>query len=185
MKNLPRPGADCERLVAVLGSSSSKEGDPSYETAVDLGHEIVRRGGSVLCGGYGGIMEAACRGARDAGGEAVGVILAGGGEPNLWVTQRVVAEDLAERLRRLRDLARAWIFMPRGLGTLLELVWVAESIVKGEALPRPVVLFGPFWKPLVETVLSEATGARREDLLRCLRWASDPQEAARLALPDS
>lgn len=60
------------------------------------------------------------------------------------------------RLRRLLDEANAWIFLPRGLGTMLELVWMAESVVKADAAPRPFVLLGDFWRPTVETALAEA-----------------------------
>jgi uncharacterized protein (TIGR00725 family) len=168
--------------IAVLGSSLPEEGTPEYERARALGREIAGRGGTVLCGGYGGVMEAACRGASEAGGEAIGVVLEGGAEPNRWVTRRIVAEDLAARLRRLRDLAEAWIFLPRGLGTMLELLWIAESIVKGQTPPRPLVLLGDFWQPTLETALAEASSLPGAEKLRaCIRVVEDPSSAVAAA----
>jgi predicted Rossmann-fold nucleotide-binding protein len=158
------------------------EGEPDYETARELGGEIARSGAAVLCGGYGGVMEAACRGAAEAGGATIGVVLRGRGEPNRWVTEAVVVPDLSERLHRLRDLGDAWIFLPHGLGTMLELVWIAESIVKGEAAPRPLVCLGSFWEPTLSTIRAEAAGPGASALEAVLRFAQEPSEAASLAL---
>ncbi|HEY1252522.1 MAG TPA: LOG family protein [Thermoanaerobaculia bacterium] len=169
--------------VAVLGSSLPVEGEPAYAEGLDVGREIARRGARVVCGGYGGVMEAACRGAAEAGGASVGVVLAGRGTPNRFVTETVAAADLAERLRLLRDLPGAWIVLPRGLGTLLELVWIAESIVKGDASPRPLVLLGEFWRAAAETAIREASRAEgRAALESSLRRCATPAEAVAAAL---
>jgi len=168
--------------IAVFGSSRPVEGEPAYEEARSLGREIARKGARVVCGGYGGVMEAACRGAAEAGGASVGVVLAGRGTPNRFVTEAIVAADLSERLRRLRDLPDAWIVLPRGLGTLLELVWIAESLVKGDARPRPLVLLGDFWWPTVETALREASPSEGAAALKSsLRLCATPSEAATAA----
>jgi predicted Rossmann-fold nucleotide-binding protein len=139
----------------------------------------------VICGGYGGVMEAACRGASEEGGESLGVVLAGRGEPNLWVTTTLPARNFGDRLARLRDLCDGWIFLPRGLGTMLEIVWLAESIVKREAVARPFVFLGDFWKPTLEAVLREATGPGAEDLAACVRRANDPEETVELVCRDA
>lgn len=171
--------------VGVFGSSRPSEGDPAYAEARRLGRELARRGARVVCGGYGGVMEAACRGAAEAGGATRGVVLAGRGSPNAWVVEATVAVDLGERLRLLRDTSDAWVFLPRGLGTMLELLWMAESLVKREASPRPLVLVGDFWRPLVESALAEAAGpSGAEDLRKALRFAADVSEAATAAMGD-
>jgi uncharacterized protein (TIGR00730 family) len=169
--------------IAVFGSSLPVEGEAAYAEARELGREIARRGAGVLCGGYGGVMEAVCRGAAEAGGSSVGVVLAGRGAPNRFVTETIVAADLPERLRLLRDRPGAWIVLPRGLGTLLEVVWIAESIVKGDARPRPLVLLGDFWRPMVETAIREASrGEGGEALERSVRRCATPAEAVEAAL---
>ncbi|HKD19933.1 MAG TPA: hypothetical protein VKG23_18925, partial [Thermoanaerobaculia bacterium] len=86
--------------VGVFGSSLPSEPDSEYEVARELGRHIARGGGRVVCGGYGGVMEAACRGAAEAGGSSLGVVLAGRAAPNPWVSEAVAALDLADRLRR-------------------------------------------------------------------------------------
>lgn len=169
--------------IGVFGSSLPAEGDPAYEEARELGLEIARRGARVACGGYGGVMEAVCRGASEAGGSSVGIVLAGRGAPNRFVTESIVAADLADRLRRLRDLPDAWIVLPRGLGTLLELVWIAESIVKGDTRGRPLVFLGDSWRPVVSMILAEASeAAGAADLRSAMRTAATPAEAVAAAL---
>jgi uncharacterized protein (TIGR00730 family) len=170
--------------ISVFGSSLPAEGSAAYQQAQELGSEIARRGGRVVCGGYGGVMEAACRGAAEAGGASVGVILQGRGAPNRWVTESIAEADLPERLRRLRDLADAWIFLPHGLGTMLELVWIAESVVKGDARPRPFVLLGDFWRLTLETALAEASSSSHTAALRAsIRFAATPAEAVAAVFP--
>jgi uncharacterized protein (TIGR00725 family) len=168
--------------VGVFGSSLPEEGSAAYEEAREIGREIARRGGRVVCGGYGGVMEAACRGAAEAGGESLGVLLDGRGEGNRWLTQRAHEKDLSARLRRLRDESEGWLFLPHGLGTMLEIVWIAESVVKGDAPAQPFVLLGGFWRPTVETALDEASNPSGAGRLRgCVRFAETAAEAVRAA----
>jgi predicted Rossmann-fold nucleotide-binding protein len=128
-------------------------------------------------------MEAVCRGAAEAGGTTRGVVLAGRGEANAWVREATVASDLGDRLRILRDSSDAWIFLPHGLGTMLELLWIAESVVKNEATPRPFVLVGEFWRALLGSALAEAASPAGAKALRdCVHFASTVPEAASAAL---
>ncbi len=128
-------------------------------------------------------MEAVCRGAAEEGGRSLGVLLEDRGAPNRWVSETVVMPNLAYRLLRLRDESDAWIFLPRGLGTMLELVWIAESLVKGETPPRPFVLLGDFWRPTLETALAEASNPAGAAALRAsIRFAATPAEAVSLAV---
>ena len=127
-------------------------------------------------------MEAACRGAAQEGGASLGVLLEGRGDGNRWLTERAREKDLAGRLRRLRDESDGWIFLPRGLGTMLEIVWIAESVVKGDVAARPFVLLGEFWRPSVETALAEASNPEGAARLRAaVRFAASPAEAVQAA----
>lgn len=58
--------------VSVIGGSTVD--DPTYETAREVGHLLAARGHTVVCGGYGGVMEAVCRGANAEGGHTVGIL---------------------------------------------------------------------------------------------------------------
>ena len=60
--------------IAVFGSSEPSDGDPLYERAQRLGHRLAKAGFGVITGGYGGVMEAASRGAYEAGGKSIGVV---------------------------------------------------------------------------------------------------------------
>ena len=162
--------------IAVLGSSRAVEDRSDYERAVEIGREIARRGGRVVCGGYGGIMEAACRGAAEAGGTSLGVLLPGG-EPNRFVSETVREDDLGGRLRRLTDESSAAIFLPRGLGTMLEIAWMAESIAKGYVASRPLVFLGTFWRRTIALAVSEAAGPSAEKLACSIHFVSTAEEA--------
>lgn len=166
--------------IAVLGSSRAAEGSPDYQHAVTIGREIARRGGRVVCGGYGGVMEAVCRGASEAGGRSLGVLLSSG-EPNRWVSEVVREDDLAGRLRRLTTESNAAIFLPRGLGTMLEIAWMAESIAKGHVALRPLVFLGLFWRRSVALAVAEAAGPGADALAGCVRFVSTPDEAVAAA----
>ncbi|HEX9304490.1 MAG TPA: LOG family protein [Thermoanaerobaculia bacterium] len=162
--------------IAVLGSSRAAQDSVDYERAVEVGREIARRGGRVVCGGSGGIMEAACRGAAEAGGTSLGVLLRNG-EPNRFVSATVREGDLGSRLRRLTDESSAAIFLPRGLGTMLEIAWTAESIAKSRIDPRPLVFLGLFWRRTVALAVSEAVGPGAETLARSIDFVSTAEEA--------
>jgi uncharacterized protein (TIGR00725 family) len=169
--------------IGVFGSSLPSEGSARYEEARRVGREIARRGARVVCGGYGGVMEAACRGASEEGGRSLGILLAGRGEGNRWLSESARESDLSARLRRLRDESDAWIFLPRGLGTMLEMVWMAETVVKGDSPPRPFVLLGGFWRSTLELALAEASDPAGARALRfSVRYADTPAEAVRSAI---
>jgi uncharacterized protein (TIGR00725 family) len=168
--------------IGVFGSSLPREGEAAYEQAREIGQLVARRGGRVVCGGYGGVMEAVCRGAVEAGGSSLGVVLEGRPDPNSWVTRISPEPNLAARLTRLRDASDAWIFLPRGLGTMLELIWVAESVVKGDVHARPFVLLGDFWQSTVEKAIVEASRLTGAQALRAsLSVCAGPADAVEAA----
>jgi len=162
--------------IAVLGSSRAGEDSRDYQQALVVGREIARRGGRVVCGGDGGVMEAVCRGAAEAGGANLGVLL-GTGEPNRWVSEVIREADLAGRLRRLRDESSSAIFLPRGLGTMLEIAWMAESITKAYVAPRPLVFLGLFWRRTVALAVAQAAGPGAKALTASIRFVSTPEDA--------
>ncbi|MDQ5859142.1 MAG: LOG family protein [Acidobacteriota bacterium] len=167
--------------IAVLGSSRAAADSSDYQHALSIGREISRRGGRVVCGGYGGIMEAVCRGASEAGGSSLGVLL-GNGEPNAWVSAVVREDDLAARLRRLSAESSAAIFLSRGLGTLLEIAWMAESIAKGHVPARPLVFLGLFWRRAAALAVGEAVGPGASALAASVRFVAAPEQAVAEAM---
>ena len=147
------------RSVGVFGSSEPEAGLPAYEEARRLGALLARAGARVVNGGYGGVMEAASRGAREAGGEALGVMgsFFSGRGPNPWLTEVIPSGDLFERTRLLIDLSDAFIILPGKSGTIAELAFL-WALDRARMLGRkPVVLCGPIWPDLLDAI--ERAGA--------------------------
>jgi len=138
-------------VITVFGSSSVGPGDPVYEAAGRLG-EAIARAGWVLCnGGYGGTMEAAAAAARRAGGYVVGVTCrVFNSRPNPYLNEEVCAATLAERIDLLIQRADGFVALPGGTGTLAELGLACELVSKRFGRPRPIVLLGDYWMPLIE-----------------------------------
>jgi uncharacterized protein (TIGR00730 family) len=136
-------------VVAVFGSSTLTASDPAYAEIRDLGAQLARRGFAVMTGGYGGAMEAASRGAHEAGGSVIGVTVdlfehRGGANP--WVSDRVHTPDLYARLKHLVHEADAFVAVTGSIGTLTEL-FLAWTMLSVSARPSaPLVLMGSHWR---------------------------------------
>jgi len=143
------------KTVTVFGSGAVAPLDPLYQTAAELGRQIAQRGWTLCNGGYGGTMEAAARGAVEAGGHTIGVtcLAFGRAGPNPYIRQEVCTPDLFARLQTLLKLGQAYVVLPGGTGTLLELAAVWEMFNKGLLRRRgAVVLLGAHWRPLIPCV---------------------------------
>jgi hypothetical protein len=170
------------RTVGVFGSGEPLPGEPVYEQARRTGELLARAGCSVLNGGYGGVMEGASRGAREAGGHVVGVTVASFSDrpPNPYLIEERREPDLYARTRRLIEGSDAFIILPGRSGTLAELtlVW---ALCRSRQMPdKPVALLGEAWAAFLEAL-------RRLDfleprLLDLTRHAPSPEEAVAWAL---
>ena len=166
--------------IAVYGSSSLSERDPGYQLAFDLGAALARKGATVLTGGYGGVMEAASRGASEAGGHVVGVTVElenYRGPGNRWVGERVHTAELLERLKHLVVEPDARIALEPSPGTLTEvfLAWTLANF--GEIRPGSLILLGPQWPDFLE-----ANHDVMRSVLPLVTYAGTVNEAVRLAL---
>jgi len=148
-----------DRVVTIFGSYSPRPGEALYELAYRIGHALATAGYTVCNGGYDGTMEAACRGAKDAGGRTIGVTCAifsdYRGKPlkaNPYVDREIVHEDVFARIQEMMRLGDAFVVLEGGTGTLTELAIVWEFVCKGLIAPRPIVIVGDFWRPLVDRV---------------------------------
>ena len=150
-------------VVTVFGSSFPQPLSPAYQLAYDLGQAIAQAGWTLCNGGYGGTMEAAARGACEAGGHTIGVTCGAFGRrcgANAFIRQEIPTFDLLARLNTLVRLASAYVVLPGGTGTLLELALVWELLNK-RMIRRaaPLVLLGKHWGPVVELVRREQPDA--------------------------
>ncbi|OHB75387.1 MAG: hypothetical protein A2Z25_16080 [Planctomycetes bacterium RBG_16_55_9] len=118
-------------------------------------------------------MLAAAKGAAEAGGEVIGVTCSAfkSGKANVYITREMVTESLEERLDTLIELGRAYVVLPGGTGTLLELakVWELKNKRFLET-KKPIILVGGFWKPLVDLVATDDPDSRRY-----VKLADDPK----------
>jgi uncharacterized protein (TIGR00730 family) len=163
----------CPR-VAVFGGSRCAPGEPDWEVALELGRGIAAAGWTLVTGGYGGIMEAASRGAREAGGPAVGVLCSvfrSGG--NAYLTETMVTPDLFARVRTIVENGHAYVVLPGSTGTLVELAMVWEFLNKGILRERPLIVVGGFWHPVIELLGGESLADNRVQPPKWARRAAD------------
>lgn len=130
--------------ITVFGSARFKEGHEYYEMARRLGSEMACLGFTVMTGGGPGIMEAANRGAKEAGGRSIGcnIILPKEQKPNPYLDRWVDIDFFFVRKVLLTKYSYGFIVMPGGYGTMDEFFESVTLIQTGKILKFPVVLFG-------------------------------------------
>ncbi len=141
--------------VSIFGSARIKPGEKYYELASDTAREIVKAGFAVITGGGGGIMEAANKGASDAGGKSIGlnIELPMEQKPNKYQNLSLNFRYFFCRKVMFSKYANGFIVMPGGFGTMDEFF---ESMVLIQTLKQahfPVILMGTnFWSGLIEWI---------------------------------
>lgn len=173
------------RIITVFGSSRPAEDDSEYEQARELGWALASKGFTVCTGGYGGVMEAASRGAKDAGGKTLAVTAAFFEvKLNRWVDEELRVRTWQQRLFKLVRAERGYVACKGGTGTLVELSVVWEMLNKRVMRPRPFVALGEFWRPIVERVreveapAGASAGKWGESNARRIHIAPSPEAAA-------
>lgn len=137
--------------VTVFGSARFLEDNPHYVKARAVGKMLAEEGFAVITGGGGGIMEAANRGAYEAGGTSVGLNIELPHEQNLnsYTTESMPFRYFFARKVMLAYAASALICFPGGFGTLDEMFEVITLVQTGKMPPVPIILVGSeFWQPL-------------------------------------
>ena len=139
-------------VVTIFGSSHLKDGEPEYQKALELGRVLAKTGYTVCNGGYGGVMEASARGAKEAGGRTIGVTTGEfGGFRNLWIDEEIRMKKWAKRLFKLIELGDAYVVFDGATGTLVELFIVWEMLNK-KLINKPLIVFGGILKEMVTQV---------------------------------
>jgi uncharacterized protein (TIGR00730 family) len=139
--------------VTVFGSARFKEDHSYYALARQVGARLTDIGFTVMTGGGPGIMEAANRGAREAGGRSIGcnIILPQEQQANPYLDQVLTFRYFFIRKVMLVKYSYAFIVMPGGVGTMDELFEALTLIQTRKILSFPVVLMGEeYWQPLVD-----------------------------------
>ncbi|HEV8061172.1 MAG TPA: TIGR00730 family Rossman fold protein [Gemmataceae bacterium] len=139
--------------VTVFGSARFREDQPHYRLAREVGVQLAQAGFTVMTGGGPGIMEAANRGAKDAGGYSVGcnIELPKEQQPNPYLDRWVTFPDFFVRKMMLIKYSYAFIALPGGFGTLDEIFETATLIQTAKIQDFPLVLMGKeYWRPLLD-----------------------------------
>lgn len=155
--------------VTVFGSARFDENNRWYRMARAVSAEVSRSGFTIMTGGGPGIMEAANRGARDAGGLSVGcnITLPHEQSCNPYLDRFVEFRYFFVRKVMLVKYSYAFIVMPGGFGTLDELFESATLIQTGKIEDFPIVLMGKdYWEPMLDfvrdTMVQEGTIAQAD-----------------------
>jgi hypothetical protein len=173
--------------VTIFGSARVREEDPVYQRAQDLGRRFAEAGLAVVTGGGPGVMEAANRGAHEAGGLSVGfnIDLPHEQHHNPYLDIGVTFRHFYARKTMLVKAAEGFVMFPGGFGTLDELFEALTLIQTGKVLDFPVVLFGrDQWEGLLGWIRDRplAEGFINAEDIDLLYVTDDPQEAVEIIL---
>jgi uncharacterized protein (TIGR00730 family) len=173
--------------VAVFGSARTKPGSPEYELSREIGAGLARAGFAVITGGGPGSMEAANKGAHEAGGLSIGCNIELPHEQHLnpYVDLSIEFHYFFARKTMFVKYADAFVIMPGGFGTLDELFESLTLIQTGRIRNFPVVLMGhAYWDGLLAWMrdVQLPAGAIAQADLDLLRVTDDPVEAVRIVL---
>ncbi|MGD9366940.1 MAG: TIGR00730 family Rossman fold protein [Desulfobacteraceae bacterium] len=141
--------------VSIFGSARTKPGDPVYQQARQIAAAFAREGFAVITGGGGGVMEAANKGATEAGGNSVGlnIKLPFEQKPNEFANVQVEFNYFFIRKVMFMKYAAAYIGLPGGFGTLDEIFEVMTLIQTRRIKPFPVILVGSaYWNGLLDWI---------------------------------
>ena len=174
--------AEVGRAVAVFGSARTPVDSSDYETARRVGEALAKAGFAVITGGGPGAMEAANRGAHEAGGLSIGCNIELPHEQHLnhYVDISIEFHYFFARKTMFVKYADGFVIMPGGFGTLDELFEALTLIETGKIRNFPVVLIGhAYWDGLLDWMrrVQLPAGAITEADLALLTVTDDPAEA--------
>src|SRR2546421_7328378 len=171
-----KPMITNEKIITIFGGSKCREGDSEYSQALRVGELLADAGFTICTGGYSGVMEAASRGTHERGGRVIGITMNQfKSEPNPYLTEKVPSEHFYERLQRLITQSVGYIALRGGMGTVTEISLVWNKLQTKVLEPRPLVLLGDCWPPVVEAWQSNL--AVSDNDVQILDFAVTPEEA--------
>jgi len=170
-----------EPAVTIYGSARARPDDEQYAKTVEIARRLGETGFSIITGGGPGLMEAANKGALEAGVKSVGVNIELPEEQvlNTYTSLSITFSHFFVRKVMLVKYATAFIIMPGGLGTLDELTEVLTLMQTHKIKPFPVVLFNSdYWKGFLEWLrtFTLAKSFISEEDLDLLRVCDDTDE---------
>ena len=165
--------------VTVFGSARFKPGHPYYEMGRQVGSSVVGLGLTVMTGGGPGIMEAANRGAAEAGGRSVGceIRLPLEQEANAYMNSSVTFKYFFVRKVLMLKYSYAFVILPGGFGTMDECFETLTLIQTGKILDFPVIVMGlSYWsrlRDMLDSMVEEGTISAGDLELLCFTDSVD------------
>ncbi len=175
--------ARIERGVAIFGSARTAPDDPQYLAAQETARLLAEAGFAIITGAGPGIMEAANKGAKEAGGRSIGcnIELPFEQGANPYIDTLVNFRYFFVRKTMFVKYSSAFIIFPGGFGTLDEAFEALTLIQTGKIYQFPVILFGRhYWAGLIRWLQSRVLGERKISPgdLDLMLLTDDPREAA-------
>ncbi|MDX6522595.1 MAG: hypothetical protein QOI17_108 [Gaiellales bacterium] len=177
--------AEVGLAVALFGSARTGAGEPIYEAARETAAQLVAAGFGVITGGGPGIMEAANRGAAEAGGVSIGcnIELPNEQHGNTWANLSMEFRYFFVRKTMFVKYSEAFVVFPGGFGTLDELFEAVTLVQTGKIHRFPVVLYGSdYWGGLIDWLRASvvAAGNVGSEELVMLQLADSPAQVAQI-----
>lgn len=142
-----------DKIITVFGSGEINSGNPLYSEAELVGKLLAENGLVVCCGGYGGTMEAVCKGAKSVKGKTIGITVDfPGSVPNDYVDENVVMPNWVERLMELIAIGDSYVVLKGGSGTLVEISTLIEMMNRKIMKEKQIIFYGNFWKDVIKTL---------------------------------
>ena len=169
------------KAVSMFGSSRVDSHNKYYRLAEEIAYRLAKAGYAIITGGGPGIMEAANKGARRAGGQSIGLNIQIPTEqkPNTYIDILLDFRYFFVRKVMFVKYAKAFVIMPGGYGTLDELT-EALNLIQAHRIPKfPVIIFDrKYWQPMLDwlknTVLRNRSISAAD--LNIIQFADSPQE---------
>jgi uncharacterized protein (TIGR00725 family) len=173
-----------ERIITIFGGSKCGEDSTEYAQARRVGQLLAEAGFTICTGGYLGVMEAASRGAHERGGRVLGIVMNQfKSEPNRYLTDKVASAHFYERLQHLITRSVGFVAIRGGMGTVTELSLVWNKIQTRVVEPRPLVLLGDCWRPVVDAWQKNLAVSDAD--VATLDFAETPEEAVEIIIKKS
>ncbi|HLM57351.1 MAG TPA: LOG family protein [Pyrinomonadaceae bacterium] len=173
-----------EKIVTIFGGAKCREDSPEYADALEVGRLLAEAGFTICTGGYLVVMEAASRGARERGGRVLGIVMNQfKTEPNRYLTDKVASAHFYERLQNLITRSVGFVALRGGAGTVTELSLVWNKLQTHVIEPRPLVLLGESWPPVIESFRQHLVVSESD--VGLLDFASDAREAVQIIIEKS
>ena len=172
------------KIVTIFGGSKCGPDSKEYQEALKLGRMLAAAGFTICTGGYLGVMEAASRGAREAGGRVFGIVMNQfKAEPNRYLTDKVASDHFYDRLQNLITRSVGFVVFKGGMGTVTEMSLVWNKLQTRVLERRPIVLIGDCWREIVRSFQENLVVSEQDVSL--LHFADDAEEASQMIISNA